>query len=855
MDQPTLYTYGGMCASPDDDTTSWQSAGNYTKTMMSLAPTHSDRDTNYDLSVASSSGPRTPIAGFTLTALTPSMTNRSGTVTQQASFVLLGGHTSTAFINMSTAAVWNLPEESWTYVDIQSPDEQGTTELAVKNEDKRLVHENIDSRSGHTAVLSEDGSRLIVYGGWVGDVGTPAEPQLAVLEMSQAYSGWRWMVPEQQPDSDSLYGHGAAVLPGDVMVVYGGWPVVSSNTKTKRQNGLGSPRFFNLTSMEWTTTYTNPSFRPGSSTGNPGGNAGEDSDEASTGTPGSSRRTLALGLGLGIGLALLLAAIMALSCWYMQKRKQRESREKMVRALSQDANQFIHDTDEMTERTDFLPWSSRQWYGGREDPFQSGGRSLGFESLRGSRGHGFGGPPPLSGLGNARRNAAKGSRGSYMPAASHPGDDEEETHIHNIRDHPRSGLHDPSTPTSDVPSDPFMTPVGPNPPAIVLPAPSRGTSSPENMRRHDPEVQDWVSDVDAADALLARMNGRSGRGSPTRPGSYRSALRDDESRSGSTLSDSNRSIVDSLRQSPSIRRANPAGSSSLLGGSTLIGGSEQVKPGSSSSSSYTTARSSFNALQAEGPSLLGRGHPTSPTYEEDDIVPMPGSPSKSKPRRNWLGSLRRVFSTSGTPSSESSKEDMPSRRSLDNEHDGGDYEAPLVGLSGELLRRKQGRHDWESTGPGGSNEKEPETDWDIERAVEQRLVQVVFTVPKERLRVVNADEVDGLGDESHIAEVVDAAPLSPELREPRTPIRQEMREDRHSPFPETPDKHDMDRLSRVDTMEYRMSTESKAPVLMTAEAITVKTLSRPKSRVLQMVDTIESRSQEGSREGSPTRRS
>jgi hypothetical protein len=33
-------------------------------------------------------------------------------------------------------------------------------------------------------------------------------------------------------------------------------------------------------------------------------------------------------------------------------------------------------------------------------------------------------------------------------------------------------------------------------------------------------------------------------------------------------------------------------------------------------------------------------------------------------------------------------------------------------------------------------------DWDVEAAVEGRLVQITYTVPKERLRVVNAGVAD-----------------------------------------------------------------------------------------------------------------
>ncbi|KAG5923588.1 hypothetical protein E4U53_003538, partial [Claviceps sorghi] len=133
MDQPTIYTYGGMCLAPEANATGWQSRANYTTGMMGLAPVDSRAaDTAYSLRVVSAAGPRTPLAGFTLTQLPASTTNMSGLVTQQADFVLLGGHTQQAFINMSTAAVWSLPERSWSYVDIAGPDASATAAAGMK---------------------------------------------------------------------------------------------------------------------------------------------------------------------------------------------------------------------------------------------------------------------------------------------------------------------------------------------------------------------------------------------------------------------------------------------------------------------------------------------------------------------------------------------------------------------------------------------------------------------------------------------------------------------------------------------------------------------------------------------------
>ena len=58
-------------------------------------------------------------------------------------------------------------------------------------------------------------------------------------------------------------------------------------------------------------------------------------------------------------------------------------------------------------------------------------------------------------------------------------------------------------------------------------------------------------------------------------------------------------------------------------------------------------------------------------------------------------------------------------------------------------RRRQGARDWDyddpSPEPGPTSTHGPdEDDWDVESAVERRVVQVMFTVPKARLRVVNA---------------------------------------------------------------------------------------------------------------------
>lgn len=772
MDQPTIYTYGGMCAGPKTEPDDWQLAANYSKTMTSIAPDSQDPNTGYALGVASVAGPRAPFAGFTLTQLPPSMTNISGSLTQQASFVFLGGHTQRAYINMSTAAVWSIPEESWSYVDIQAPVAASARELAVRQE----TSPNMDSRSGHTTVLSEDGKSMVVLGGWVGDVNTAAEPQLAVLEMNQTYSSWRWTIPAQQPDSSGIYGHGAAMLPGNVMMVYGGWETRPPNSKAKRQD-FAPPRFFNLTSLSWVSSYRNPKADT----------SAPEAPEAAGSAP--TARRLGLGIGLGLGVAGVVGFVVLLCMWRRRQKQHQAVRDEAIRAMAQDANHFLHDGGDMAERNDYFSWGRRDWRAGGQDPHQQtlGQSALAYEGLRG----GERGPQPAPDV-ISRKPVPRGQRAGYMAAesrfsafASPPGvihpileDDEEESSLDHYRraeqqrlQHQHQQGEPLASPASDVLSDPFATPTATAPPILFPPSlmsPAGRAASPEEAPRHDPDVQDWVSDVDANDGLLARYAGhhRQGRISPTRRNSNRSVgAWDDESRTGSNLSESNRSVAaDSIRRALSGRRL--ATSPGFFTIPALFAGSntEQQKPGSSSSSSYNTARSGFGALQAEAPSLLlgngagGRTRPSSPTGYDDDE---PGSPSKSKPspRRGWLGSLRRVFSTSSSSSpvwtgaAGLGHGDEPWPRPSSFERTGSDYESRLVGLSGELLRRKQGRQDWEqdweavgSSDATAEQRQQPENDWDIERAAEQRVVQVMFTVPRERLRVVNAD--DG-GDGQH----------------------------------------------------------------------------------------------------------
>ncbi|GAO18961.1 uncharacterized protein UV8b_05016 [Ustilaginoidea virens] len=890
LDQPTIYTYGGMCDSPDTNSSGWQSSANYTTTMMSLAPNSQAQDTAYSLSVASTSGPRTPLAGFTLTQLPASITNISGAVTQQDGFVVLGGHTQQAFINMSTAAVWNLPEQSWSYINISGPDATAAKLAARAGETIPIYtrpNVQVESRSGHTAVLSEDGSSIFVLGGWVGNVNTPAQPQLAVLHLNQTYSSWKWTIPKAQPQFNAVFGHGAATLPGNVMMVFGGWEIsTTGGGSTSKRQQASSPssvlRFFNMTSMSWSSSYTNP--MPGKISVVKGTHDAPTDNNSSQSSP-----PLGLGLGLGLGLALLIGVLIAFLFWRIKLRKRRQARTEAANAMNLDAQYFVHDTDEMIERD--------EWYTSQNGGCQSAStdQSPGYEWLRGASTSVDDSHPRPS---TSRKAPAisRAMRGGYSPAETrfnafvtphgriHPIlEDDEEDHSHSRHQHHHS-LNQPLTPTPEVQSDPFVTPTTAAAAAVIR-APSNrssATSIPDGVQKqYDPDVQDWASDVDAADILLDRYNtSRQGRISPTRLNSSRSAgLRDDESRTESNLSESNRSAADSLRPSSSNRRSAAV---SLLGG-MLLGNTEHPKPGSSSSNSYNTARSGFGTLQAEAPALLeGRGReetttttlPSNQFGEDEEVNALPPSPSKTKPRRGWLGSLGRVFSQSGGSSSLPSPERSPTRPGP--ERYSSDYEFQ-TGLRGELLKRKQGRQDWEDdaqpaprSGAEGSGNilAHVENEWDIEKAVERRLVQVMFTVPKEKLRVVNGDEepdeeqepekmmkraelkeadTDGL-HEPQVAELVYPSCSSLSSAELQQRGRQQQRWQREEEEHRYSQADNPD-LLHVDLAEPRLSHSSdesgrrSSLAVFTAEAITFE---RPRTRVLQMVDTIESRSQSNS---------
>ncbi|KAL5624864.1 hypothetical protein BROUX41_004924 [Berkeleyomyces rouxiae] len=840
--EPSIYAFGGMCGTPSSSIWAWQSASDFTNHMIRLSADSRSATTNYNASVLTTQNTPIAAAGFTWTATAPALANKAQTVAQQVDHVMIGGHTAWAFVNTSSVALWQLPEETWSFVPVSN-------------------YRSISSRSGHTTVLSEDGSSLVLMGGWVGQVTNPAKPQLVVLKMSDSDKNWKWEIPANQPSGNGIFGHGATVLPGNVLMVYGGYEI-SSSESTKRAIS-GSSMFYNMTSGEWNDSYTNPEVPVVVSTTATASSTATATAEATSASSGDSNknRNIGLGLGLGLGVPALLPFILLCGCLYRRHRS-KKSRDDAIRALAQDESHFLHPAEgTMMERESGGPWFSRP-----AEPWASVHRTPAYESLKEDRNESSEGPiQGRSSMQISRSGDPNSSRGAYMaavpndpiePIAENNEDDTVIIHRNEDMGH-MANVHQPP------PVDDYQQQTQP---------PSRDDTrrlTDTDLRQPgsplDAHSSNWIRNVDDLDdELLARMN-RGKKGSAE----IRNALAAVEGRPVSKASTNN---------------SNP---------------------------SYSTAKSTFVALRNEGPGLLmGGDRPTTPPLanfktrqvmynevpedESQYYEETPGSPSKYRARDSWLGSLRRVFSgktdssysVSGAQSQQYSS--SATRGDLtDGFMTGTDYDPHMAGdgtsegAASALLRRKQGRQAWEDMPP---HLRGSEGDWDVERAVEQRLVQVMFTVPQERSRVAtaeyereaqavvvdpdesedaslvsNAGDISVQVDYSHVdSEIGDqgvsrsfqrgarrsisgerlgepaatkaglrggASDLSLSTKRSLSPLTARGR----SPY-----------LEVSDMSSVRYSTE-----LHTAEMVT---LEKPKSRVRQMVNSIESRH---SRESSP----
>ena len=767
-----FYVFGGMCPNSTAlDVQNWQASADYSDSMIALRPVvaASGATSGFAVSSISSRGPPIPEAGFTVTGLQPSFFSSSdGNNSQQQTFALLGGHTKYAFINMSQVALFSLPQQSWTFLPVDDPRSTPKTDLAARTTDI------IEPRSGHTSVLTSDGKQIIVFGGWVGDIATPANPQLALLQVGQGYGGtgdWQWTVPDTHgsgpPTGVAIYGHGATMLPGEVMMIIGGFTtatLTSSSGSEIQQNT--ATYFFNISSSTWLASYTNPAVALP-----PNRSLDSASDTASL-------TKIGLGAGLGLGLALVAALVLAFFCYHRRRRRRKAARDKELRDLALGAHVFhssalgLGGIDGRGAEQSAVEWMGRAGQSaypwapqGNETGENHGGRGL--RNIHAERtGLLVEIPSPTRGL---RRSAS--ARGGHHQATRyddgrrnrgsgniHPIDERDEYEEGRLGQEPTATQEMTQSSTVDLFAtaphfSPFMDPLGSHPVGI-----SR-TPSPESpARERQREVQGWVSDWTATETLMYQQAGRT---SPDRG-----------DRTSSTLSDrSTHSTVSALSFQPSvgtISRSLSQRSSHILNSNPLnyAGASANPSPTfdtrdnrtssqgqysdyrrsqsltlepthrrTNTAETFSTAATSFAQLQSEGETLLGAHRVQGETRPNR---------SHSSRRKGWMGTMRRAFTggdrNTSKPPDGGDRSLSSSPTKLLHGEDGTPRRAVSAGAM--LLRRRQGARDWAVDGNGSNgataNEGAEEEEWDVESAVERRVVQVMFTVPREKLRVVNA---------------------------------------------------------------------------------------------------------------------
>ncbi|EXJ86158.1 hypothetical protein A1O1_06528 [Capronia coronata CBS 617.96] len=848
VEDASLYVFGGMCPTGTSSAAAtWVSDAVYSNTMLTFAPdSTSNGSAPYKISMTGARAPPIAEAGLTITALTPTFSNTSNTnVSQQQNFVLLGGHTQTAFINMSQLAIFALPQESWAFVGVSPATVAGAQRFRT-----RATATTVEPRSGHTAILADDGSQIFVFGGWVGDINTPAQPQFIVLEVGQGYGGqgeWTWSTPTSASDpfpsgsGTGIYGHGAAMLPGGVMMVSGGYSIDASGSKSKRKRQPSDTLLFlNTTSLEWTSTYTNP-YPSGSPPASPSASS------STTGLKSSERAGLGAGLGLGLAAAAGVAVV-----WLLYSRKlraKRALREKEIRELALGAERYRSPTPpgETRERPgDGM--RSASWNGIQERELESSGDSFPWApvaltakngKVRLAVGAGRGEsdasryaertgvqrevPSPTRGLRKNLVSRAPTGPGPFnqhppgaMPGAVFRIDEEEEGS--QAGSSKRMKMTNPVGDGSSALSDPFQDPAITGEPAL------QGDAAIQRKK----EVESWVEDWQSAAETMSMSRSTSqaysrtysnlsqfrppgssqGRGSPEKSDRTGSNLSENsvmttssfQKSAGSTMSRSisqrsasagyalfsgaaaAMSRVGNARQGPfdNDPRAGPARTPSNRSISLNIDPGRHPNPRDYADPS-SSARTGWGRVKGgEDQALLNRAHQRQPpggrgyqtlaeTSSKDKYTRAGSLTGSGRRALTLLGSMRRVFTGTGsvhvhdrvTTFENQSSQSSPTKHSAQPEMtDAGLNRALSAGAS--FWQGKRGAKDWDNDAPGaiegGSSTavrrkpvpgftlndtdgelEDSDDDWDVETAVQKRVVQVMFTVPKEKLRVVNAD--------------------------------------------------------------------------------------------------------------------
>ncbi|KAI9734841.1 MAG: hypothetical protein M1834_001920 [Cirrosporium novae-zelandiae] len=827
-DVADIYMFGGMCPNSSASQDTWVSYANYSNAMLSMAASTSSESTteqpaSYSLALAQARGPPIAEAGFTVTGLSPTYTNSSsGQQSEQQNFVLLGGHTANAFINMSQVALFSLPEQSWSFLPVNQPESQSKTDLAVRSSDE------LTPRSGHTAALTSDGKKIVIFGGWVGDITQPADPQLAILELGEGYGGdgeWQWTIPSTSnsalDEGAGIYGHGVAMLPGDVMMITGGYHIsASSSSKARKSRRSLSQKtyFLNVTSGNWVSSYSSPAASKTST-----------EEKSSTGALSTTSQKVGLGAGLVLGFAAV-AGVVAIYYFYSRRLKRRREEEKEAGAFDSDPMQLDTryfgaggvdgrggDRSAMSimgqrarNNQDSYPWAPLT-----SVPSGRVGDTQGWRETGGTDAERTGLlveiPSPTRGL--RRGSHPRGSNYSNPPRFEDSRRGLKYGNIHPIEEQDEEeSIRSPSrkSRTSRPASTRSITAPG-SPPVLdpftdPEPLGSHPTTPVSAARERQLEIQNWVSDwATASDVLLNNP----GRISPDKDERTSSTLSSHSAHSNGSNNSLQRSVVDTITRSISQRTAalfgatHASSSSKVVDNSAEDGRNSPEHPSSShshqrsksltltgyptlrnkdSGDTFTTARTSFTQLQAEGESLLGPSARPQTQLTDYTTTP-PDSPIKPSPQpaqnphlsrgTGWMGSMRRVLtSLPGVSSPDNNRADTDSPTSwrssptrgyrirhnrsksgVSSASIGAGFSPPRRAASSSsamVWRRKQGARDWDvqpsSSAPSSASNRhmsgmnqDGDGDWDVEAAFQRRVVQMLFTVPRGELRVVNAD--------------------------------------------------------------------------------------------------------------------
>ncbi|KAF2235176.1 hypothetical protein EV356DRAFT_417405, partial [Viridothelium virens] len=674
-----FYVFGGMCPHSDVTPETWTSDADYSNSMLTLEPQPlSSGDESYGLGLTSSRGPPIAEAGFTITALPPSFSNSDdGTQTQQQDFVLVGGHTQTAFINMSQIALFSLPQQGWTFLSVDQPSD-AKTDLSKRDSSQ------VEPRSGHTAVISADGSKIVVFGGWVGNVNTPAQPQLAVLNAGEGYGGngsWFWTVPEPVGNGlasgAGIYGHDAILLPGNVMMVVGGNQIgASGSAKSRRQTSSLNVMFFNVSSNSWSTNYIPPS------------NTAAQGDKSGLLSTTSQKA----GLGAGLGIGAVAVSCLGIFYWWFARRlkKKREDRQREIREYNGSASDF-HARDVGRDGQDGV-WPGAVWSGHHRDPnvgdalwstrtdglgYNNGWRNISNQDAE-RTGLLVDIPSPTRGLRRGRGGHLQPrhdeNRVSIGSGAIHPIEEkDEEEHAQKGPEMAEKHASHASSLFSNAPSlNPFRDPdpLGSHPIGT-----SEANSSTAVTSNDRPPLIPTKTAAAAA--------GEPGKTSPAKGTSSGVGISVGRARGNSASGSASASGLP--------RRAASEGGFFWRGKKGARDWEEDA------------------AEQQQQP----QHQQAFPPYrDEDDAVAESGG--AARPRRLQRRGRRRPQTTVGM------REDNAAwmrEHGIAGSGGGGDQGESRRGMEGD----------------------EDEDDWDVEAAVERRLVQVMFTVPKQRLRVVNTD--------------------------------------------------------------------------------------------------------------------